>query len=180
MDIELGGRAHGASDEGAIRALDADPEGRARALPAAAEMTPPGADHETTPLLVWVDIDRGIAPLVEVMQRVAGVRTLWSCQGGGSGPAGQAYVSFISRTETEEDTLALCRHFVAVLARERQAARKAGNRFDCRIDCRWHPMENVTGEIRILTVDPWREAAIARVTAAIAASLATDDGGRAP
>jgi hypothetical protein len=131
-------------------------------------------DHETIPVWVRVDIDRGIASVVEVLQRVDGLRTLYSCEGP------QAYVQFYATSEREEDTLALCRRLVAALAPERQAARKAGDRFDCRIDCRWHAMGNVTGELRILTVDPWREAAIARVTAAIAASLATDDGGRAP
>lgn len=44
--------------------------------------------HETRPMLVWVDIDLGIAEMVAYLNTLPGVRTLASCQGtiGEGGP----------------------------------------------------------------------------------------------
>jgi len=45
--------------------------------------------HETRPVQVWVDADLGIADMVEYLNTIPGVRTLYSCQGtiGEGGPA---------------------------------------------------------------------------------------------
>jgi len=37
--------------------------------------------HETEQIMVWVDVDKGIAPLVRYLQSLEGVRTHASCQG---------------------------------------------------------------------------------------------------
>jgi len=37
--------------------------------------------HKTVPLLVWADVDEGIAPLVKELNEIPGVRTDASCQG---------------------------------------------------------------------------------------------------
>jgi hypothetical protein len=37
--------------------------------------------ESVTPVKVWVDVDRGIAPLVDVLNALPGVRTYGSCQG---------------------------------------------------------------------------------------------------
>jgi hypothetical protein len=37
--------------------------------------------HETRPVLVWADVDVGIAPMVEYLNTIEGVRTHASCQG---------------------------------------------------------------------------------------------------
>lgn len=44
--------------------------------------------HATTPMLVWADVDLGIAPMVEYLNTIPGVRTEASCQGtiGEGGP----------------------------------------------------------------------------------------------
>ncbi len=44
--------------------------------------------HPTRPILVWVDVDLGIADLVSRLNTIPGVRTLASCQGtiGEGGP----------------------------------------------------------------------------------------------
>jgi len=44
--------------------------------------------HKTIPILVWVDVDEGIADMVKYLNRIPGVRTLASCQGtiGDGGP----------------------------------------------------------------------------------------------
>jgi hypothetical protein len=39
-------------------------------------------NHQTRPIQVWVDVDLGIANLVEYLNTVPGVRTLASCEGG--------------------------------------------------------------------------------------------------
>ena len=50
----------------------------------------PENNHETIPVLVWVDVDRGIAGHVGYLNDIPGVRTFASCQGtigeGGSHP----------------------------------------------------------------------------------------------
>lgn len=48
-----------------------------------------GLQHETIPVLVWVDVDTGIADLARYLQTIPGVRTQASCQGtiGEGGPA---------------------------------------------------------------------------------------------
>jgi hypothetical protein len=47
-----------------------------------------GLPHKTIAVLVWVDVDLGIADLVGYLNTIAGVRTLASCQGtiGEGGP----------------------------------------------------------------------------------------------
>ena len=40
--------------------------------------------HKTRTVLVWVDVDEGIAALVEYLQTICGIRTYASCQGGNS------------------------------------------------------------------------------------------------
>ena len=44
--------------------------------------------HETVPIQVWVDVDKGICDLVLYLNTIPGVRTLASCQGtlGEGGP----------------------------------------------------------------------------------------------
>jgi len=37
--------------------------------------------HKTKPIKVWVDADIGIADLVEYLNMIPGVRTIYSCQG---------------------------------------------------------------------------------------------------
>lgn len=66
--------------------------------PAAPEPAAPAREviiHETTAIKVWADIDVGIAPVVEHLNTIAGVRTHASCQGslgeGGAAPY-RAYV----------------------------------------------------------------------------------------
>ncbi len=44
--------------------------------------------HETVPVLVWADIDKGIADMVRYLNTIPGIRTDASCQGtiGEGGP----------------------------------------------------------------------------------------------
>jgi hypothetical protein len=48
--------------------------------------------HETIPVLIWADVDTGIAPMVIEINTIAGARTHASCQGsigdGGQEPYG--------------------------------------------------------------------------------------------
>jgi hypothetical protein len=127
--------------------------------------------HPTTPVLVWIDVDEQIAALVDLLQQLPGCRTLFSCQGGGDRHS-QAYVRFIAASEQEEETFALCRKLRDILAPVRQEARRKGTKFNCEIDLHMHAFGNVTADLRITSVEPHREAAIALVTQAIAASLA--------
>ncbi len=48
----------------------------------------PEGRHKQVPVLVWVDVDEGVAQFVRALQRIPGVRTLASCQGtlGEGGP----------------------------------------------------------------------------------------------
>src|ERR1700677_830715 len=61
----------------------ADPWHDAAALPESKEMPPNTRDiHSATRLVsVWVDVDEGIADLVEYLNTIPGVRTHTSCQG---------------------------------------------------------------------------------------------------
>lgn len=57
----------------------------------------------TIPVQVTVDIDRGIAPLVQVLNRIPGVRTYASCEGHPSSPTNRrAYVTLSYRGTSEE------------------------------------------------------------------------------
>lgn len=38
--------------------------------------------HDTVPMLVWADIDKGIAAMVKDLNSIKGVRTHTSCEGG--------------------------------------------------------------------------------------------------
>ena len=58
--------------------------------------------HKTVPVLVWVDVDEGIAHVVRYLNTIPGVRTHASCQGtlgeGGPEPYGpQVMVSWTSK-----------------------------------------------------------------------------------
>jgi hypothetical protein len=45
-------------------------------------------EHKTVPVLVWADVDEGIADVVRYLNTIPGVRTYVSCQGllGTGGP----------------------------------------------------------------------------------------------
>lgn len=49
----------------------------------------PPAPHQTVPVLVWVDVDIAVAPIVRFLNGIPGIRTHSSCQGtiGEKGPA---------------------------------------------------------------------------------------------
>lgn len=49
-------------------------------------MSPP---HKTVPVMVWADVDEGIAEMVRYLNTIPGIRTISSCQGtiGEGGPA---------------------------------------------------------------------------------------------
>jgi hypothetical protein len=58
--------------------------------------------HKTVPVLVWVDVDEGIAEVVKYLNTIPGVRTCASCQGtlgdGGPEPYGpQVMISWNSK-----------------------------------------------------------------------------------
>lgn len=57
---------------------------------------PVRAPHETVPVQCWIEIDLAIAPLVEYLNTIPGVRTEASCEGGICyGP--QVMVSWLKR-----------------------------------------------------------------------------------
>jgi len=66
-------------------------------------------NHETRPILVWVDADLGIADMVESLNRIEGVRTHASCQGsiGEGGP--EQYGSYVEISWPDGETLDLVR-----------------------------------------------------------------------
>jgi hypothetical protein len=67
--------------------------------------------HETVPIKVWADVDRGIAWAIEYLNQIPGVRTFASCQGtigeGGSEP----YRALILASWPEEATETIEKHF---------------------------------------------------------------------
>ncbi|MGC1780897.1 MAG: hypothetical protein WA708_00085 [Acidobacteriaceae bacterium] len=62
-------------------------------------------NHETRPILVWVDADLGIAAIVEKLNTIEGVRTHASCQGsiGEGGP--RPYIPYVNVSWPDERTL---------------------------------------------------------------------------
>jgi hypothetical protein len=62
--------------------------------------------HETRPILVWADVDVGIADLVEHLQRFAGVRTLTSCQGTVDEGGAEPYAGYVRITWRDDKVLA--------------------------------------------------------------------------
>ncbi len=62
-------------------------------------------------MLVWVDVDLGIAGLVELLNTIPGVRTFASCQGtiGEGGP--EPYRAQVMATWTDEAEVRLRRDF---------------------------------------------------------------------
>lgn len=63
--------------------------------------------HATRPVQVWADVDLGIADLVEYLNTIPGVRTLYSCQGtiGEGGP--HPYPAQVGVTWQTDETLKL-------------------------------------------------------------------------
>jgi hypothetical protein len=62
--------------------------------------------HKTVPVLVWVDVDEGVADVVRYLNTIPGVRTYASCQGtlgeGGPEPYGpQVMISCTSKEALE-------------------------------------------------------------------------------
>ncbi len=62
--------------------------------------------HATRPIQVWIDADLGIADLVEYLNTIPGVRTLYSCQGtiGEGGP--NPYRAQVGVTWDDDETFA--------------------------------------------------------------------------
>jgi hypothetical protein len=63
--------------------------------------------HKTRPVRVWVDVDLGIAALVEQLNTIEGVRTHTSCQGsiGEGGP--EPYGPYVKISWSDKETLEL-------------------------------------------------------------------------
>lgn len=63
--------------------------------------------HVTKPMLIWADIDIGIADMVAHLNTIPGVRTLYSCQGtiGEGGP--YPYKAQVGVTWPDDETLTL-------------------------------------------------------------------------
>lgn len=63
--------------------------------------------HMTRAMRVWVDVDLGIASIVEYLNTIPGVRTLYSCQGtiGEGGP--HPYKAQVGVTWPDDETLKL-------------------------------------------------------------------------
>jgi hypothetical protein len=57
------------------------------------------SNHKTEPVLVWADVDEGIADLVVYLNTIPGVRTLTSCSGSGE------YGPYVMVTWVDEATL---------------------------------------------------------------------------
>jgi len=67
-----------------------------------------GVIHKTVSMLVWADIDEGIADVVRYLQTIPNVRTFVSCQGtiGEGGPEPyRAYVGCIAESEAAKARL---------------------------------------------------------------------------
>lgn len=75
------------ADLGLPNAKELQTKARILAAPPSVE-APKRQPHETRPVRVWVDVDRGVAELVEYLNTIPGVRTHASCQGtiGEGGP----------------------------------------------------------------------------------------------
>lgn len=71
-------------------------------------------EHKTVPVQVWADVDEGIAPLVQYLNTIPGIRTHASCQGtigeGGAEPYGP---------------------YVLVSYQSKEAESRVWNEFDC-------------------------------------------------
>lgn len=67
--------------------------------------------HATVPIQIWVDVDLGIAEMVEYLNSIPGVRTLASCQGtiGEGGP--NPYRAQVMCTWTPEALVRLMNEF---------------------------------------------------------------------
>lgn len=61
--------------------------------------------HKTVPVLVWADIDEGIADAVRYLNTIPGVRTHASCQGTIGEGGAEPYRSQIMATWSSSDVL---------------------------------------------------------------------------
>lgn len=70
--------------------------------------------HKTVPIMVWVDVDEGVADVVTYLNTIPGVRTLASCQGTIGEGGAKPYPMQVMASWSDEAAARLLREFEVV------------------------------------------------------------------